>query len=830
MFKTFLRCAFLLSAFCVLPVSAQKIVELSGEVADSVTGAGMSYATVRLFPYGKKDAVSVAAADGSGKFMLKAPSAGKYKLQVSGLGLQAVERTLEIGDVASFNIGRILTSETTTMLGEATVIAAAPLVTSQIDRLSYSMADDPDAKTNNMIEMLRKVPLVTVDGQDNITINGSSSFKIYVNGKPNKMMSDNPSIVLKSFPASVVKKVEVITDPGAKYDAEGVSGILNIVTATEAETSGYTLTPSVRWSNRGWGGNLFAMMQVGKFTLSVHGGLQQQTSTPVTQENERITFADPTFHRLYSFGDGHSKGLFGFGGVDASYEITKKDLLSVSADMFVGRPKNSGDIFTQMFNAEGTEVYSYRMLTTQPQHFHGINASMDYQHQFAREEQNLTLSYRFSSNKHDSEADNVYTEIRNFPFPLNDMRTTPDGKSQEHTAQIDFTTPIAEYHTLSVGAKYIYRINRSDNEEFVRTSGTHDDYVYNVENSLLYRHRNDIAAGYAEYMLKLDKFSVRAGLRYENSHIKVTYPDGKRDAFSTNLSDFVPSLNIGYNISPTMMIRANYNMRIGRPDISYLSPYVDRSSPVSISYGDPNLKSEKVHNAEINFSNFTQKFSINLTASYSASTTGLTGYSFIGDGGIMHSTFGNFLHSKRFSLTAFVNLMIAKGTTFTFNGRADYCDLKSYRTGDQNYGFGGRFFTMLRQDLPWKLKLGLGGGYNWGYVQLQAKDPDFFFYFASLSRSFLKEDRLTVELQAFNIFNPKKTFETVSNTTTFYNRMAYTVHGMSRFGIGLSWRFGSLKAVVKKASRTIENDDVKQNSSSQQGTGQTGTGESMMSQ
>ena len=828
MTKKIFSTALFLMLFAAMPSLAQTAVEIKGQVADSISGAGASYATARLFPAGKKEPVSVCATDGSGNFALRAPSQGRYRLQISGLGLQTKEKTIVVGNDGSIDVGKILTSESSTLLGEATVVAAAPLVTSQIDRLSYSMADDPDAKSNNMIEMLRKVPLVTVDGQDNITLNGSSSFKIYVNGKPNKMMSDNPSVVLKSFPASVVKKVEVITDPGAKYDAEGVSGILNIVTATEAETSGYTITPGIRWNNRGWGGNLFAMVQFGKFTLSAHGGVQNQTSTHITQENERETFNDPILHRLYSYSDGKGKGLFGFGGIDASYEFSKHDLLSVSADMFLGSQKRHGDGLTQMFNEAGAEVFSYRGLTSQPQHFHGINASMDYQHQFAKEEQTLTVSYRFSSNKNDSEADNIYTDINSVPFPLSDLQSRPDGKSNEHTAQIDFTTPIAEHHTLSVGAKYIYRINRSDNEEFTRPSGTQDAFVLNEANSLLYRHRNDIAAGYAEYMLKLAKFSFRTGLRYENSHIKVTYPDGKRDAFSATLGDFVPSVNIGYNLSPTMMLRLNYNMRIGRPGISYLSPYVDRSSPVSISYGDPNLESEKTHNAEINFSNFTQKFSINLTMSYSASTTGLTGYSFIGDGGVMHSTFGNFLHSKTLSLSGFANWMITKGTTFTFNGSVRYSDLKSYRTLDQNYGFSGRFFAMLRQDLPWKLKLVLGGGYNWGDIQLQSRGSNFFFYFGSLSRSFLKEDRLTVELSAFNIFNPKNTFETISNTATFRNRAAFTIHGMSRFGIGLSWRFGSLKAVVKKASRTIENDDVKQNSSNQQGATSTGTGEGMM--
>ncbi len=797
---------------------------ISGMLQDSLSGAPDAYTTVRLMPLGKQQVLAVAASDEQGRFTLHYTKSGRYTLQMLGLGRNPVVRTVELAEADKLELGTILTTEVSTELAAATVVAAAPLVTSQIDRLSYSMADDPDAKANTMIEMLRKVPLVTVDGQDNITINGKSDFKIYVNGKPNKMMSDNASIVLKSFPASVVKKVEVITDPGAKYDAEGVSGILNIVTETEAETTGYTITPNLRFSSRDMGGNLFAMTQVGKLTLSLNGGLTHQRGMRTTTETEREIYDDPVNHLTRGTGEGKSGGTFGFGGLDASYELSAKDLLSASADMFVGRPKSDGTGFAEMLNANGDRLYSYNTETHSRQRFHGVNASMDYQHQFARENQNLTLSYRFSSSRRDERSTNLYADLVNIPFTLSDLRVDPDGKTNEHTAQADFTTPLGKIHTLSVGAKYIYRLNRSDNEEMTRAAGTDDDFVRDDELSLLYRHRNDILAAYTEYMLKLKKFSARAGLRYENSHIKVTYPGNTtHEPFSTTLGDLVPSLNLGYNLKPTMMLRANYNMRIGRPDITYLSPYINHTSPLSISYGSPNLTSERGHNFELNFSNFTQLFSVNASLSYSTSVTGLTSYSFVEDG-IQTTTYGNFLHSKMFSLNLFANTMLSRKTTIMINGDLGYGDYKSYRTGDHTHGFSGRVFGMLRHEWPWKIKMNLGGGYNWPRYNLQGKGQSFYFYFGSLSRSFLKDDRLTVEIHAFSIFNPKRTFRSIIETAQFRSTNATTVHGFGRVGIGLSWRFGSLKATVKKAARTISNDDVQSSESGSSATSATGSG------
>ena len=131
------------------------------------------------------------------------------------------------------------------------------------------MQDDPDSKSNSVLEMLRKVPLVTVDGEDNIKVNGSSSFKIHVNGKPNNMMSNNPKEVLKSMPANTIKYIEVITSPGAKYDAEGIGGILNIVTVGSG-FEGYTATFRGNANNNGVGAGTYAMVKQGKLTVSAN--------------------------------------------------------------------------------------------------------------------------------------------------------------------------------------------------------------------------------------------------------------------------------------------------------------------------------------------------------------------------------------------------------------------------------------------------------------------------------------------------------------------------------------------------------------------------------
>lgn len=811
--KTFLIAALLsCSIFATAQVAGDYTIH--GVVQDSLSQQKEPYATVRLFRKGEGKPLVVATTDARGKFTLHYTKPGTYILQTAIIGKLPTKKELVLDADKVVELGTILTQDAGKSLATAEVVAARPLVKSQIDRLVYSMSDDPDAQTNTMLEMLRKVPLVTVDGQDKITVNGKANFKVYVNGKPNKMMSDNPSVVLKSFPASVVKKVEVITDPGAKYDAEGTSGILNIVTATEATTTGYTVTPTLYWSNRGWGGNFFGMAQIGKLTLSAHGGVNGENSLRNTTESERELILDPVNHLLKTKGESYNHGISGFGGLDASYDISKHDLLSVSSSIYAGRQKGHGLSSTFLTGNAGT-VYSYDNVNHRDSRYHGINTSVDYQHQFGKENQNLTVSYRFSSDLRNNKTLNVYDNLQSVPFALKDRRIDPDNKSQEHTAQIDFTSPLGENHTLSVGAKYIYRLNRSDNEEYSRLAGTATDFLPDVAQSLLYRHRTDISAGYTEYIYRLKRFSLRSGLRFESSHIRVTYPNGSRAAFSTRLNDWVPSLNLGYNLTDTQLLRLGYNLRIGRPDIYYLSPYVNHLSPEKISYGNPNLESETAHNFQLNYSLFSQKFSVNFSATYSTSYNGLTFYSFMKDG-VEHSTSGNFLHSKQWSFDTYLNVNPWKSTAFTLNGNLKYSDLKSYRTSDHNYGFSGNIFAMLRQDLPWKLKFALGAGATWGDISLQGQGSEFKYYFLDLSRSFLEEDRLTVTLNGFNIFNPRQTLKNTTQTTMFRSSESYVIHGLSRISLGISWRFGKLRAVVKKTARSIENSDVKTGSSSQE--------------
>lgn len=237
-------------------VFAQKqggLYSVKGTLVDSLLNESEPYATVRISSAANPDEkVKLSVTDEKGRFNEKLSEPGDYVITLSSVGKNTVKRNFTLSTSnKSVDLGTIFTSEATEMLKGVEVVAQKPLVKAEIDKITYSMEDDPDSKTNTTLEMLKKVPLVTVDGEDNIQVNGSSSFKVHVNGKPNTLMSNNPKEVLRSMPANSIKSIEVITEPGAKYDAEGIGGILNIIT-TDAKMQGYNVTLGGRASNQGF--------------------------------------------------------------------------------------------------------------------------------------------------------------------------------------------------------------------------------------------------------------------------------------------------------------------------------------------------------------------------------------------------------------------------------------------------------------------------------------------------------------------------------------------------------------------------------------------------
>ncbi len=825
----------LVSGLAAAQNSAVSIFQLKGILLDSLTQEGEPYATIRVARKsapGKPVKMLVSGLDG--RFKENVKGTGNFVLTITSVGRNPIVKNFSVkAGQKLVDFGTLYVTDASNELGQVEIVAQKPLVKADIDKIEYNVKDDPDSETNTLLEMLRKVPMVTVDGEDNIKVNGSSSFKVYVNGKPNNMMSNNPTEVLKSMPANTIKHIEVITNPGPKYDAEGVGGILNIVTEGGG-FEGYTVTVSGNVSNRGAGGGVFGTVQKGKFTVSARYNYNYNDSPrSYSGGTQRATDSHSEVANLDYEGSSKGDGSFQSGSMEASYEIDSLNLISASFGLWGGgNSSNGGSNYVGNSPLDNHLLYQYGIGSHSKSSWYSIDGGIDYQRLSPTIKGRMfTLSYKVNTRPQTSDSYSEYDiayghdDWTDYLRRLQDQHNDGSQNTTEHTFQADYTTPIGEMHTIESGVKYILRNNSSDNDRYLRTSADNADYVFDNEYSTHYRHQNDIIAAYLGYGLKWKKLSGRLGVRYEHTIEDVKYLLGRGDDFRKNYDDVVPSASLGWKLTDLSNLRVGYNMRIYRPGIWYLNPYLDDSNPSSISQGNPELDSEHSHAFDLSYSNFTPKFNINLSARYSftnnsiQSVTSLVSEDDIPDFSedkktgkdVLYTTYQNIGKSRNLNLSAYVNWNATKDTRIYANLFGGYTSLKGAdgleNDGWNLFAFGGAQQTFKHD---WRLSVNVFGQTPW--IMLQGKGSSFFSYSVNLNKSFLNR-RLSLSAFASNFFQKYNKFESHIEGQGFLQD-SWNKYPQMRFGFSVSYRIGELKASVKKAARTITNDDVKSGGSS----------------
>ena len=687
------------------------------------------------------------------------------------------------------------------LLNEVEVTAQRQLIKQEVDRIGYNVEADADSKTNNVLTMLRKVPMVSVDASDEIRVNGQTNFKIFRNGHPDPSLSRNAKDILKAMPASSVKRIEVITEPGAKYDAEGTTLILNIVMADNSTLKGVSGMASAMANHRGGvGGSLNLTTQLDKVVLSVDYGVQYDGNNGQGYRSSTLNRYTESGAELLSDGTFDVDDItVHFADVSASWEPDTLNLVSLSLGGFAYNYGGNGLTTSLMCDALGQPLYSYGMNNNTKADSYNFDTRMDYQHRTRLKGETITLSYMLSTFRNNNKDNSRYTDLVNMPVDYYGIDQKGKENFNEHTFQLDWTRPLAEKHTIETGAKYIYRLNRSHNML---------DYLgIDYDTNMRYKHVTQVGAAYLSYTFHNGPWDARAGLRYEHSYLRATYPGGLQDAYEAHLNDWVPSASLRYQFDWANSLKFSYAASINRPGISFLNPAVIET-PTSRSFGNTDLGSVHYHSMSLTYMHVGPKLTFNITPQFQFSNNGIGAVKWTDDL-VQVSTYANTLKTYSTTLSAFVQWMMTQKTNVMLNGSIGYNYYKSKELGLKNDRLNGNFFANVTQYLPWKLQLsGFAGMWGGGINDLYGYSGTFFFHGFSLQRSFLKEDRLTVQLQAVVPFGGK--YMSVKNYITQGDVTGWTRYEQQvrQFGISVSYRFGSLKTSVKKASKSIENDDL----------------------
>ena len=688
------------------------------------------------------------------------------------------------------------------------VVHQKRLVKMEVDKMTYKVSEDEDSKSYTVLDMLRKVPMVTVDGQDNITVNGSSSFKVYVDGMPNVMFSSNPSMIFKSMPASAVKSIEVMTNPGAKYDAEGAAGILNIVMnrqdAKGAQSmNGYNGTVRATAGNRQLGGSVFLSGQQGKLSYSANVMTSYNTPGNTTTETEQIQ--DGGISQLLT-SENKIKTPFTMGSLTLGYQLDSVSALNLTAQVNNMRIKTNGTSSTTLLDPYSSNPFSYTSNTDMKNTRTSFNGSLDYQRFFNKERtQSFVLTYQLSYNPATTEMTNNFNNSSNY-IDLTDRYSENKDKTISHIFQLDYTMPLGTGQTLGFGSKFQLHDATADSKYYLTG-------IYDPSSSSEYEYKNSILAGYGEYAGNFNKFGVKAGIRYEYTWQDVEYHLGNGQDFSTSYGSLVPTASLQYTLGAGSNFGLTYNMRISRPGISYLNPYVDKTNPIALTYGNPDLDVEKAHNISLVYNMFTPKLMLNLNLHHNFTDNGISQYSFYDSDNLMNTTYGNVVKSHQTGMNAYVNYLLTKNTRIFFNGGLNYIDLRSDALGQSNNGWTANIMAGVQQTLPWDLKLSAFAIASTKSYTLQGWSGGFNLLTASLSKSLLK-DKLNLSVSALTGLNDGGSIMIESNSRgkdfTSHNKVKVPIYGVS---FTVSYTFGNSKMQNRQQHQTrVQNDFIEQQS------------------
>ncbi len=798
--------SFMTMLFMATSIMAQNTT-VSGVLVDKSLGEGEPFATIRVFKQNTKEKpVAMFLTDENGRFSHEIKGQGHFDIVFSSVGKEDLRRTIELGNGKNLNLDTLFLDKNSTTLKGVEVVAQKPLVKMTVDKMSYNVEEDEDAKSNTVLDMLRKVPMVTVDGQDNISVNGSSSFKVYVDGKPSVMFSSNPSMMFKNMPATLVKSIEVVTNPGARYDAEGVGGVLNIVMNKQngqaaQSLDGFNGTIRASVGNKSLGGSVFVSGQQGKFSYSAN--IMENYSTPGTTKvdiEQRNGNADILTHS-----ESETKLPFTMGNLSLGYELDSMSAINVTASLNNLHLKNNGQVSSQMNGGiYGTGFdYGYDMKMKNVKT--SVSLSADYQRFFNKErDKSLTFTYQLDYSPSKNEQRNLFNNPSTSFIDLTNRYSLAKEKTTEHTFQTDYTTPLGKGQTLNLGGKLMLRRASSDAKYYLKD-------VLSESMSMDYLYKNSILAGYAEYEGKWGNAGAKGGLRYEHTWQDVEYRKGNGENFSKNYGSLVPTASVSYNLSQSSNLGLTYNMRISRPGISYLNPYVNRTDPTSISYGNTNLDVEKSHNVSLVYNAFTPRFMMNLNLRYSYTGNGIEQYTFYDDH-VLNTTYGNTAKRSQTGLNAYVNWLVVKNTRLFINGGVSYTDLRSDELSARNSGWHANVMAGIQQTLPWDLKLG-------GYLMtssksytLQGWSGGFNLLTANISKSLLN-DKLTLSLMGMTGLSKggNLKIESMSSSNNFINHQTIKVP-LYGFSFSVSYTFGNTKRQAKQHTSKVQNDFIEQQS------------------
>lgn len=767
-----------------------------GVVYEPDNATTIPYVTIQTYAANTtSNPVYSCVSDGMGKFKIVVTHPGDYDIVFSYVGKQTHTSHISLKTETSIDLGTVKLEDQNNELGEVNVYGQKPLVNVLPDKIIYNVSDDPQSFNSNLLKIAEKVPVLNVSREMGILLNDCTPL-ILVNGRKIKSINNNPVLYLKNTPASNISKIEIISTPGSKYDADESCGVVNIITKKNKEAS--LMIGSEADSNLGY--NMFTDFGFKSNKFIFNGNLAFNSTKKFDSEeySERVNKTDLQNYQLIQNGETKlvdndiSKTL----SIDISYEFDTLNTLNFSAGYFQDNAEDTTFQANTMNDFSKNPRYAYNTAEHSNLKWGNYNMGLNYEYISKNKRNNLVVS--------------ALKEVE-FVNQLNAQQTLPmlnysasflqykqDEKQDENTLQADFVHNFNDESQLSVGAKTIFRNNSSiSNKQYINNT-TPGEENENFKNTQL------VYALYSEYSFSLAKrYNFSTGLRFESTNIDGGYENSNVNDFSTNYSNLLPYLLISTKTTKGIAFSGSYNAKISRPNISALNPTVYVIDQQTIYYGNPTLTSEYLNTISFNYSNSLRLIKQYAKLSYIFSNNSIQNISGINND-IYFTTYTNEGKYNELKLNLNLSSLLTSRMQVRLGGSGSYISLQHQDVS--NSGFSGIVNASTYFILPRDYYIGISGMYKFPTITLQGSGFSFYTCEMNASKAFFG-DKLNVELTLSNPFWKTKKYSKTIDTNEM--RLTTDKYNMGRkFMISVYYTFNDKDIRASKTSKSIENQDL----------------------
>ncbi|GAB4044218.1 TonB-dependent receptor [Spirosoma litoris] len=803
--------------------------KISGTLIDSTTSKPVEFATIALLNISTNKPIDGTTADAKGQFTIGRISPGKYRLLYTFIGYKDKRSALiTIDKGSSITLGAIKIAPDVRTLSEVNVVGQAAMIEEKVDRMVYNADKDLAAKGGDAGDILRKVPMLSVDLDGNVSLRGSSNVTVLINNKPSTIVASSVADALKQIPADMIKTVEVITSPSAKYDAEGSAGIINIVTK-KTTLQGMTLDVNGGAGNRGANLGINGNYRTGKMGFSLGGFGRAEYNVKGTFRNDQSTRNyDPTSNTYSAWtntvqtANTLNQRLFGNYQLGWDYDIDKRTSLTASIRYGARNGLSTQKNLMTTITSPNSYFPSVSNRNVDTKDLSGtVDANVTYT-KIYKPQQEFSILALYSRN---NRTNNFVADIMggtDFQTITSRQKNDNPSYNQESTLQIDYQTPIKTNQLIEFGGKGIFRQVNSDYQYYI-ANGADSPYVVDTTrkgNGLDYN--QNIAATYLSYTLTTkSKFTIKAGARYEYTFINAKFANETAGTANTipNYGNLVPSINISKSLKGGKIIKLAYNRRIQRPGIQFLNPNNNTSNPTNISTGNPYLSPELTDNIEFGTSANIKGLYLNATVFARRTNNEITAVRDVQQSlinntlqQVIRTTYLNVGHQDAYGINLFGNgtlfrkLQLGGGIDLYHVNLTNNNANPIYSASNSGWVLAGRIMSSLSLSNGWGFQLFGGGRGN--QVQLQGQQSAMYFYSLGLRKEF-NDKKASLGLAAENIFNhPFTQRSELSSPILVQNSQT----GYYNAGVRLtfSYKLGKMSFdAPQKRRKSAENDDLK---------------------